>query len=93
MVNFYSQRVSPTRFVYQYPLVRDTYSTEALVVEFLDDIIEYQPKLILNSYGKHEPIFNFPIESDEINKKLNYIRSIYEAADEVNGWQVLVLLP
>ncbi len=93
MVNFYSQRVSPTRFVYQYPLYRESYVTEALVVEFLDDIIEKQPKLILNSYGKHAPIYNFPIESDEINTKINYIRSIYEVVDEVNGWQVLALMP
>jgi hypothetical protein len=89
MVNFYAKRVSPTRFVYQYPLYREAFTSEDMVIEFLDDIINHQPKYILNSYGKHAPIFIFPIENEVIVQKLDQIKSIYTVVDEVNGWQVL----
>ncbi len=91
MVNFYARRVSPTRFVYQYPLYRIEYTTEEMVTEFLDDIIANQPKLIFNSWGKHAPIFVFPVENEAINQKLDYIKSIYVVVDGVNSWQVFQL--
>lgn len=93
MVNFYTRRVSPTRFVYQYPLYREIFVTEELVIEFLDGIIENPPKFILNSYGKHAPLYRFSIQSEAINERINLIRSRYESVDEVNRWQVLELIP
>ncbi len=89
MVNFFSKRPSPTRFVYQYPLYREEFTTEDLVLEFLDDLIENRPKLILNSGGKHEPIFEFPVDSEAIRQKIEQVRSAYEVVDEVNAWLVL----
>ena len=89
MVNFFSKRPSPTRFVYQYPLYREEFTTEDLVLEFLDDLIDNRPKLILNSGGKHEPIFEFPVDSDAIRQKIEQVRSAYEVVDEVNAWLVL----
>jgi hypothetical protein len=47
-INYFSQRKSPTRFVYQNPLYEEGYVSEAMILEFLMDIIESQNTLILS---------------------------------------------
>ncbi len=88
MVNFYSKRISPTRFVYLYPLDKQGYTTEKMINEFLDDIINKKPKIILDTMKYAIPTFSFLIQNDEIKAKFDYIKSIYVKVDEINSWQV-----
>jgi len=88
-INFFTQRRSPTRFVYQYPLYKENYTNEQMVVEFLDDIIHYQPKLIIDTHNKKTPMYNFPVSSDEIREKITYIQEHYPPTGiELRGWAV-----
>lgn len=93
MINFYSQRNSPTRFVYQYPLYRKGYTSEEKIIEILNDIINNKPKIIINSMRADYPIFFFPISTNEIEEKLNFIGSMYMKSDEINYWDIYELSP
>lgn len=48
-INFVTNRQSPTRFVYQYPLYTQGYQNDAMVKEFLNDIRFNKPILIIDS--------------------------------------------
>ena len=88
MVNFFSQRKSPTRYVYQLPLYTTGYTSEERILEFLDDIIENQPRLIIDTKSEQMPIFQFPIATEQIDNKINFISSSYSIIDEIDGWQI-----
>ncbi len=48
-VNFVTHRKSPTRFVYQYPLLHTGYVTEDKIQLFLDEIKVNRPRLIIDT--------------------------------------------
>ena len=86
-VNYYTERRSPTRFVYQYPLQRDGYVNENLIVEFLDDVIQSRPKLIIDTDSSIH-MYEFPIRSDAIDEKTTYLLSHYCVARRIDSWTV-----
>lgn len=93
MVNFFAKRVSPTRYAYQYALGREAYVTEARVIEFLDDILNNEPALIINTQDKFTPLFIFPITSAAIEEKAALARSRYVVVDEIeNDWEVFRII-
>lgn len=97
-INFIANRRSPTRFVYQYPLYHPNYTHEALIVEFLDDILDNQPRLIIDTKNDELPLFSFPINTPAIQSRLTQVRSQYRVKEEVGGWTVyerdpLILTP
>lgn len=55
-VNFLSNRRSPTRFVYQYPLYTAGYHNGDMVKEFLGDIREKKPALIVDTSNANTSI-------------------------------------
>ena len=56
-INYFSQRKSPTRFVYQYPLYEEGYVSEAMILEFLTDISDSQNTLILSPGNSSSSLF------------------------------------
>jgi 4-amino-4-deoxy-L-arabinose transferase-like glycosyltransferase len=92
MVNFHSQRKSPSRFAFIYPLYIERWVTEEIIVGFLDDLIENKPVIIFDTQRIDYPVFQFSMSSDQINNKLNLIRSNYELVGEVNQWNVYKLV-
>lgn len=86
-VNFFSRRKSPTRFVYQYPLFKDGYATEGIVNEFLDDLLQHQPELIIDT-GTQGVLYSFPFRTTEIDEKVGYLKAHYRAVQEIDGWVV-----
>jgi len=86
-VNYFTERRSPTRFVYQYPLQRDGYVNESLVVEFLDDVIQNRPKLIIDT-DSSIPMYEFPVRSDTIDEKTAYLLSHYCVVRRIDSWTV-----
>src|SRR4030042_5515512 len=48
-INFITKRDSPTRYVYQYPLFYLNYVTDENIGEFIDDIKNKKPKLIIDA--------------------------------------------
>ncbi len=48
-INFLSKRSSPTKYVYQYPLIKEEYTKESMIVNFLSDINKNHPKIIIDT--------------------------------------------
>jgi hypothetical protein len=88
-VNFFAQRESPTRFVYQYPLQNENYATETMVIEFLDDVSENHPRFIVDTGT--EPLFSFAVTSDAISEKSALLQTRYCPVQEIDEWTIYEL--
>lgn len=53
-----SKRQSPTRFFYQYPLVTSNYANDSLFNEFLSDVENHRPEIIIDTRNMHLPPLN-----------------------------------
>jgi hypothetical protein len=87
-INFESQRISPTRFVYQYPLYEKGYTTETSILEFLDEVIRSHPKLIIDTKNYYTPMVQFPIQSQAIKDRVLILQTSYHLAENINGWDI-----
>jgi hypothetical protein len=79
-VNFATRRVSPTRFVYQYPLYTTGYHTEAMVSEFLRALETKTPKLIVDTTSSTRIIP--PLDPDRRQQWLNQPFDCWLAVDK-----------
>lgn len=84
-INFQSQHTSPTKYVYQFPLYTEGYTTEKMIVGFLDDILDKKPSLILDTHNPTTPFLMFPINSSEIDQRVKIFQSRYKPIDEIMG--------
>lgn len=82
-INFDTRLRSPTRFVYQYPLYTKGYSNEKMILEFLEDIIKSRPKLIIDTYEKQTPLYEFPIQTDKIQVRIEQLRCLYQEIGDI----------
>ncbi len=105
-INFASHRVSPTRFVHQYPLYLRGYQTTEMIREFLRHIMANNPTVIIDSSPGNEVVP--PIDSvqrqkwlsgsdsyavlPEMDEVFDYISSNYELGGVVGPgqWPVYV---
>ena len=83
-INYFSQRESPTRYIYQFPLQEENYVTETMIIDFLDDIIQKQPKLVINIDPDHS-LFTFPVESEEILARAKTLEEMYCLVDVLDS--------
>jgi hypothetical protein len=81
-VNYFSHRVSPTRFVYQYPLYTQGYANEQMIIEFLDSVIRMSPKLLIDTRNPTTPIYEFPIQTNAIRERIRYLQCHYHPIGE-----------
>jgi len=86
-VNFVAQRRGPSRFVYQYPLYQQGYVTQEMIEEFLNDIIRTHPIIIDTKHGP-TPMYQFPIMSDAIQEKIDFLQAHYCVVDSIGDWTV-----
>ncbi|WKZ40733.1 MAG: glycosyltransferase family 39 protein [Anaerolineales bacterium] len=86
-VNYFAERKSPTRFVYQYPLHQTGYVNDEMINEFLDDIIKKSPELIIDT-GTQNPLYGFPISTDAIIKKIEYLKTHYCQVQRIDTWTI-----
>ena len=87
-INFHTQRPSPTRFVYQYPLYEEGYTSLALIEEFLADIIQNQPRLIIDTRTEDMPFLDFELESPRVGQLSEGILAQYSKTDNIGDWDV-----
>lgn len=103
--NFLTRRASPSRFSFHSPLFTPGYSSEAIILEFYNDLVDNQPKLIVDT---KEPFpENFPpmtryarqkwLEAgnqmpNEANVIFDYIDANYTSMGipGSDGWEVFV---
>jgi hypothetical protein len=82
-INYFTQRESPTRFVYQVPLYKQGYTNEEMILEFLSDIVKNRPKIIIDTKHPSMPIYDFPIHSVKIDNQIAHIQSNYRTLGKV----------
>lgn len=88
MINYYTQREAPTRYVYQYPLIHGDYVNKEMILEFLNDIQKNEPELIIDSNRPDMPFMTFPFTNEDIEEGINWITEEYELVEEIEGWIV-----
>ena len=84
-INFFSQRASPSRFSYQFPLYHPAYTNEGLIIEFLDAILEERPRMIIDTGNPATPIFDFPITTSAIQERIEAIQANYRVTGDLAG--------
>jgi len=87
-INYATQRRSPSRFVYQYPLYEAGYTNQKIVEEFLGDIVRNKPRLIIDTKNPETPIYDFGIFSPQIDSDLQLLQSSYKVEEEFGPWTV-----
>jgi hypothetical protein len=86
-INYFVQRKSPTRFVYQSPLHQENYVDETLINQFLDDVIQNQPRLIIDTDTK-DPLYSFPLTTEIIEEKAAFLEARYCIVQRVDSWKI-----
>lgn len=66
LIYFLSDRESPTRFFYQFPLLTPIYQESGIIKEFLNDIVSKKPELIIDTKTNFFP----PLDLAEMEKWL-----------------------
>jgi hypothetical protein len=87
-INFSAQRRSPTRFVYQYPIYKQGYVDEKMILEFLEDIIQNRPSLIIDTKNHETPMYSFPIQTESIREDVEYLKTHYRMVEKLGNWDV-----
>mgnify|MGYP001601090622 CR=1 FL=1 len=86
-MNCYTQLKSPTRFTYQYPLQREEYVNEGLILEFLDDVILNRPPLVIKT-DTPIPLYEFPIHTESVATRIAILQSHYCFEQEIDTWLI-----
>jgi len=87
-VNFATLRASPTRFPYQYPLFKNGYTDEVLIIEFLDDVLQTKPALIIDTRNPETPFLDFSMQSKAIGDRIDEIKANYEFKGIIGNWDI-----
>lgn len=104
--NFASQRKSPTKYFYQYPLLTRGYQNNEMIDQFTRDIIINKPKFIIDDKVSDEisPDITCPRTSnnqpdgsiyyfpEEMNKAVSFICQNYHKAGEVESRWIIYQL-
>jgi hypothetical protein len=87
--NFVARRKSPTRFVYQYPLIKAGYSDEAKMTEFFGDILSNKPRLIIvtTNIGRIAGSA-FGYSSPNTARLIDRIKDRYDIKEKIDSWVV-----
>ena len=87
-INFISRRVSPTRYVYQYPL--QLLGKRSMVEEFFEQILQDKPRLIIDTRGRRsldEKLFvSIRKRSDAVDGAIQYLTEAYEPVFYYGDW-------
>ncbi|MDP2777735.1 MAG: glycosyltransferase family 39 protein [Anaerolineales bacterium] len=86
-MNYFTERKSPTRFTYQKPLLQEGYAREEFIIEFLDDVINNQPQLIIMT-DTPTPMYEFPIHTEALATRIAYLQSHYCIVQEIDTWTI-----
>ena len=99
-LNFLTQRLSPSRYTYFYPLMMPGYGPEKRCEELLNDLEKHPDTLILDAAGKNNQLgdysalgfFGLPdektadIPAEELKKIKDYVDLNYRPVKSFPGW-------
>lgn len=86
-INYFAQRKSPTRFVYQSPLHQENYTDETMIDQFLEEVIQNQPRLIIETDTK-DALYSFPLSTETIEKKTSFLKARYCIVQRMDSWKI-----
>jgi hypothetical protein len=86
--NFAARRRSPVRFVYQYPLYRSDYANKENVTEFLTNLEENPPRLIITTSGDSLSDIRFGFRDYQIGGQMQRIKSHYNEPIVLGNWLI-----
>jgi hypothetical protein len=86
--NFASQRRSPTRYAYQYPLYRADYADKQKVTEFLNDIVTNKPRLIIVSSDGKLSDYHFGYRDYQVGGLMQHIKEQYSEPVPLGNWLI-----
>jgi len=87
-INFATHRVSPTRFVYLYPLQRPTYADEPKLLEFYSDILDKRPKFIIATRTEEIPVSIGVKRFDTVEVAAERVAELYQLREIIIDWIV-----
>ena len=90
-INFETRRRAATRFVYASPVVRRNYVTEARVQDFLAELMQQPPRLLIDIHEPNRPFMEFPIQSEKIHAAVQTLSAMYQERATVDGWTIYEL--
>ena len=90
-INYMAQRKSPTKYVYQIPLYQKGYSNPLIINDFLNDVLENRPLLLISAEKSSTLQLHFPFETDEINNEIILIQSRYQYFENIGDWSIYIL--
>jgi hypothetical protein len=91
-INYYSQRRSPSRFVYLFPLYQSGYVNEQIIEEYLSSILRNRPKLIIDLKDPGSPFLNLPLNNEIIQSQLDEIQTHYDVIEDTSNWTIYALV-
>jgi hypothetical protein len=86
-INYFSQRASPARFVYQSPLHQEGYTDESLIDQFYDEVLQNRPRLIIDTDTK-DPLYRFPISTGTFEEEIAYLEANYCLVRQIDTWKI-----
>ena len=86
-INYFSQRESPTRFVYQSPLHQAGYMNEDMLDEFYEDVIQNRPRLIIDT-DTNDPLYRFPISTEDFEEMIAQLEANYCLVRQIDAWKI-----
>lgn len=91
VINFFSQRASPSRFNYLYPLYTPGYLDEQKTNEFLNDIYNKKPRLIIDTLDGYTPMDKFGYLPSQNQRWRNYLQENYVIVGRMNGTNTYII--
>jgi len=95
-----SERSTPTRFIYQYPLTKSGYDVERVTAEFYQDLLEHPPALIVDTRNTALPPIDAELARswqpraghywhDDLQPVIDFFNENYELEFEVaHAWYI-----
>jgi hypothetical protein len=68
------------------------YTSEKMVVEYLQDILTQRPKLIVDKTGRWRSVEDFPAKSPQIAHLINEVNNQYLQRDVLGPWTIYQII-
>ncbi len=92
-VNFATGRVSPSRYVYLYPLQTPRYTTPQMVTGFLNTLLANPPRLIVDKVDDGIQPDSFGATSSQITEMASALQSHYTLVKQYGPWKIYQYSP
>ncbi len=85
-LNFSTQRLSPTKYPYLYPLYRPGYMSDEDVSKFFDELESNPPLWIVDTKNPMTPFLEIPTKTPEMSEFREWFLENYSKTGEIQGW-------